>query len=513
MANGNRNGKERRKIIVTAPVTVTQPIFDCQRYSKWKRIVRITAYVQRFCRALLVKQDHDDKNMQRELEHLTTEELQAAEEYWIKYAQSSLVRRLKKGEFKTLSPFVDDRKIIRVGSRVDPSLVSYENERPVLLPYDHYLSKTIVRDAHEVGHNGVAATVAKTRKKYWIIKAQRIAKVLKSRCTVCREIEAKVETQLMANLPKFRLRPHTPPFLYSSVDYFGPIKVKVGRNKTSKHYGVVFTCLNTRAIHCELAVDASAMELMQVLRRFFSYRGYPKVLLSDNGTQMVGAENELRLMIKGWNVKQLKEFCADRSIKWQFTTPLAPHQNGATEAMVKTVKVALKKAVGDAVLAPFELHTCLVEIANLVNQRPIGRIPTDPDDGSYLCPNDILLGRATSTVPQGPFRQTKNPYHRFEFCQRIVDSFWKKWSRDVLPQLVPRRKWNTASRNAKVDDYVVVADPNAMRGKWEVGKVVQVFPGDDGYVRNVLVKTNRGNYTRSISKIAVIYPAEGYEDE
>ena len=47
------------------------------------------------------------------------------------------------------------------------------------------------------------------------------------------------------------------------------MKVKVGRNKTSKHNGVVFACLNTRAIHCELAVDASAMELMQVLRRFF----------------------------------------------------------------------------------------------------------------------------------------------------------------------------------------------------------------------------------------------------
>ena len=136
---------------------------------RWKQIVRITTYVQRFCRALQVKHDHDDKNMQRELEHLTTEELQAAEEYWIKHAQSSLVRRLKEGEFKMLSPFVDDRKIIRVGSRVDPSLVLYENERPVLLPYDHYLSKIIVRDAHEVGHNGVAATVAKTRKKYWII--------------------------------------------------------------------------------------------------------------------------------------------------------------------------------------------------------------------------------------------------------------------------------------------------------------------------------------------------------
>jgi hypothetical protein len=183
----------------------------------------------------------------------------------------------------------------------------------------------------------------------------------------------------------------------------------------------------------------------------------------------------------------LKEFCAERSIKWQFTTPLSPHQNGATEAMVKTIKTALKKAIGDAVLAPFELYTCLLEITNLVNQRPIGRIPTDPDDGSYLCPNDILLGRATSTIPQGPLRQTENPRHRFEFCQRIVEAFWKKLSREVLPQLVPRKKRNAESRNIKVNDCVVLADPKALRGKWETGRIVQVFPGQDGLVRNVMM--------------------------
>ena len=76
----------------------------------------------------------------------------------------------------------------------------------------------------------------------------------------------------------------------------------------------------------------------------------------------------------------------------------------STEAMVKTIKTALKKTIADAVFKPLELYTCLLEIANLVNQRPIGSIPSDPDDGSYLCPKDILLGIATSTIPQGPFR-------------------------------------------------------------------------------------------------------------
>ena len=77
----------------------------------------------------------------------------------------------------------------------------------------------------------------------------------------------------------------------------------------------------------------------------------------------------------------------------RFTTPKAPHHNGCVEAMVKTCKKALKKVVGDQTLTPFELYTYLLESANLVNQRPIGRAPNDPDDGSYLRPNDILLGR------------------------------------------------------------------------------------------------------------------------
>ena len=391
--------------------------------------------------------------------------------------------------------------------------MSYDNSRPILLPRKHWISKLITREAHQFGHSGVAATTAKTRRKFWIIKGHDISKVVKRQCTFCREFQARTETQFMANLPSYRLQPYTPPFLYSSCDYFGPIKVKIGRNKTAKHYGVIFTCINTRAVHLELATDASTMEFLHVLRRFFCYRGYPKQMISDNGSQMVGAERELRAMIEGWDIKQLKEYCADRGMIWQFTTPLAPHQNGCSESLVKSAKSAPKKAVGEALLTPFELYTCLLEVANLLNQRPIGRIPQDPDDGSYLCPNDFLLGRATNTVPQGPFRDTLNPRHRFEFCQRIVDSFWKRWARDVLPHLVPRKKWNTSTRNVSVGDYVIIADPNAIRGKWTTGRVTQTFPGEDGLVRNVKVRTASGSYMRPITKLCVIYPVQGFDDQ
>jgi hypothetical protein len=115
----------------------------------------------------------------------------------------------------------------------------------------------------------------------------------------------------MADLTEKRLAPQTPPFYYTSCDYLGPYTVKVGRNKTAKHYGVIFTFLNTRAIHLELAVDYSTMSYMQVLRRFFSIRGCPKFMLSDNGAQLFGTSRELQEMIQGWDIKTLRDFCAE----------------------------------------------------------------------------------------------------------------------------------------------------------------------------------------------------------
>lgn len=117
-------------------------------------------------------------------------------------------------------------------------------------------------------------------------------------------------------------------------------------------------------------------------------------------------------------------------MKWLFATPAAPHQKGCAKSLVKSTKT-LKRAIGEQKLTPFEFYTCLLEVANLINQRPLGRIPNDPNDGSYVCPNDMLLGRSSSTVPQGPFRETNNRHQQSRIC---VEN-----SRQLLETLDPRR--------------------------------------------------------------------------
>ena len=151
-----------------------------------------------------------------------------------------------------------------------------------------------------------------------------------------------------------------------------------------------------------------------------------------------------------------------------------------------------------------------MEVANLVNQRPIGRTPNDPDDGSNWYPNDMLLGRTSSRISRGPFKETNNPRHGVEFVKKLVDSFWRRWVKDTFSSLVPRKKWDAQKRNVRVDDVVNVADNIAITGNWCIGRVVQVYSGKDGHIRNVKVKTATGEYRRPVTKIVVICPAKGY---
>ena len=321
------------------------------------------------------------------------EERNQSEIYWVKLNQKNLKGSLESRQLGKLDPFTDSEGILRVGGRVDKTIATYDTRHPVLLSRDHWTSKLIMRQAHQYGHSGVAATVAKVRRRYWIVRAHSLAKSVKTSVYSVRIAKHSVKHRRWPTYLKFVLHCTLHLFTTQRAIILALIMSRLGEIKVRN---------NTRAIHLEMAVDYSAMEFIQVLRRFFAVRGKPALILSDNCTQLVGAERE---MIEGWQKEKLKEFAAEKGIKWQFITPTALHQNGCAEAMVKSCKRAIKEAIGDNKLTPFELYTCFLEIANLI-QRPNGRVSTDPNEGTYLCPNDILLGRASSEIPQGPCRET-----------------------------------------------------------------------------------------------------------
>lgn len=143
----------------------------------------------------------------------------------------------------------------------------------------------------------------------------------------------------MAHKTATQLAPCTHHFTGTACDYFGPYTVKIGRNKTAKHYGVLFTCLNTREVHLEMAVDCSTMEFLQVLRRFCAIRGQPSLMMTDNGTQFVSAEKKLRQMVSGLNQLPIQEFCAEKGMHWEFTTLAAPIKMAVQKCWLKHARM------------------------------------------------------------------------------------------------------------------------------------------------------------------------------
>ena len=149
--------------------------------------------------------------------------------------------------------------------------------------------------------------------------------------------------------------------IYSDPDLFGPYRIRneVKKRTTSKTYGVIFTCLGTRAVYLDIAANYSTDKFLMVLRRFVSLHGYPSKLFSDNGTQLVAANKELSNITKIWDWNKLKGFGVTEGFELIFTSTDAPWQNGVTEALTRSVKRAINPSIGDSILTFSELQTVL----------------------------------------------------------------------------------------------------------------------------------------------------------
>ena len=469
-----------------------------ERYSSYLRLLRITA------RVLKIREGRSLLMMWKDP---TAKDLENAQAWWVENVQRDLIPDLQKGKFKRLGVTKDSAGTIFVGARVRRrNELTSDGSSLVLLPHKHRFSRLLVEYKHSLAHSGVVATMAKVRLQFWIVGLRRIAKCVVLNCVKCREARAELASQKMGELPVERLRP-APAWKTSFVDFFGPILIReVNKRSRGKVYGVIFSCSVSRAVHIDLANDYSTSGFLMVLRRFSSLRGYPAKIISDPGSQLVSADETLNIGKELAQDEKIQGYCANNGVEWQFISADAPWQNGCSEALVKSAKRAIKHAIGSQVLSFSELQTTLFEAAELLNERPIGYCPSLPEDEPYLSPNHLLLGRASARIPHGEYEQQSNVNDRYRLVQSVVSSFWKRWVAEYFPKMIIRQKWHTEKRNVKVGDVVLVQEQGLTNGKWQLAKVSEVFPGDDGRVRNVAVHYKNLGDTKYVSA----YFGKGY---
>ena len=100
--------------------------------------------------------------------------------------------------------------------------------------------------------------------------------------------------------------------------------MKQGRGRViEKRWGAIFVCLNTRAVHLEVAKSLETDDFMLALIRFFNRRGHVKEIRSENGTNFVGAEREIRESLHRMNYRKLENVLRQRGCEWVFQRPPA----------------------------------------------------------------------------------------------------------------------------------------------------------------------------------------------
>lgn len=354
----------------------------------------------------------------------TAEDLEEAEIECQKHMTDWKIR------FKRLGPIMKDG-IIMVGLRIANWLkTNWNQDTFVLLPDNHEFTRMYIIHLHNRDHGGIESTLSKLQERFWVPKARKIIKSVKYKCIIRRRMEGRTEEQCMGQVMEERLKP-TPAFYHTALDLFGPFVIRdtVKLRTRGKAFGVIFTCLTTRAVHLDLAERYSTADFLASLRRFINIRGFPHSIHSDNGTQLVAASKAMKNMIKEWDKKEILRFGTVEGMRWRFNKAAdAPWYNGSSESLIRLVKKGLTRLIGDSVLTFGELQTALYEVANLINERPIGIKPGNCIDlGTYLCPNELLLGRASVRVPGGKFDVTDDPKHKLKFITELVDGFWRKW--------------------------------------------------------------------------------------
>ncbi|GFX10135.1 integrase catalytic domain-containing protein [Trichonephila clavipes] len=416
---------------------------------------------------------------------LTTSEVNDAETWLIKQDQSGINLSDPSGNLKSLNIFQDDKGILRVGGRLEKASIPYSQKHPAILAKNSKLSKIYFITLHKkLFHVGPQGLLNAVRLRFWALGGRNLARKTVHTCVVCFKCKPIPSSQIMGNLPYERVN-MAPPFSITGLDLGGPYFVTYKHQRKgvlNKIYVCVCICFVTRAIHLEILSDLTSDAIIATLKRFMSRRGKCSKIFTDNATNFVGANSQLKVFYKTLNFpdQNLAAYFTEEGIEWNFIPPRAPHMGGLWEAGIKSVKYHLKRALGRSRLTYEEFETVIIQVEGILNSRPLTPISNDFDNFEIKPLAENNKGNSGSL---------------------------EKWSTDYLNTLQQRGKWMIEKDNVMCGTMVIVKEDFTPVCNWLLGRVVEVYHGSDGKGPLLLefkepdVFINAQRYTQTLDKL------------
>ncbi|XP_064621909.1 uncharacterized protein LOC135484415 [Lineus longissimus] len=501
-------------------------VIDVTRFSSYRKLLRITALVQKIAKVWITK----DKTNLKTLIQATAQETSAAETLWIKAIQTDCYHNeieILKGKTATgplagrsktlvnqLRLYLDESGLIRLDGRLNNARINLDTKFPYLVPRKHPFTDLLIGRAHAAQlHSGMRSTVAWLRQRFWIPRIREAVNSQLRRCVTCKLIIGKPYSKPETPPLQASRIQQAPPFTVSGCDFTGALNVRPKEGgPEAKFYLALFTCAITRAVHLEVVPDMTSQTFLNAFRRFCARRSTPSQMISDNGTTFIAAANEIKQLMQS---PDIQAHMADQRCTWTFNPKRAPWWGGFFERMIGMTKMAIIKTLRRARVTLDELTTLVTQVEGILNDRPLTYIG-DMDITAPLTPAHLLHGRQITGLPYEAtdLDELADPNFGDSLNKRakrlavLIDHFWQQWSSEYIPSLRERHirsKRGHRETRVKVGEIVLVHSDETKRVNWKIAKIERLIYGQDGIARAAQNKTSSGVTNRPIARL---YPLE-----
>ena len=376
----------------------------------------------------------------------------------------------------------------------------------------------LVNDVHWYSpvakHSGNETVWRYVLKYAYIVDGKELVRSFRQDCTRCRYLAKRTVDVVMGPVSKVNLM-LAPAFYISQVDICGPMKAYSVHNKRSSInvWFLVFCCCTTGAVSLKVMENYSTSAFMLGFIRFSCSVGYPKMLLPDEGSQLVRGCKEMQLSFS--DIKQ--QLHVEYGVEFD-TCPVGGHNmHGKIERKIQHIKQAMSKELEKERLSVLQWETVGDQIANCVNDTPLAMryVPRDVEQIDLLTPNRLMLGRNNDRSPAGPLCTNFNPDKLIEQNERIMRAWFECWLISHVPKLIDRPKWFDSDTDVKVGDVVLfLKKDKEYAGNYQYGIVKELEVSKDGKTRKVIVEYVNSNEDvrrqtrRSVREIVVIHPID-----